>query len=425
MQQLSIPYEQVSVAGRDFIREKKIITAGSRTSYWIPFDEITVRDGFNQRKDYGDLTELAQWIKDHDGQLPEPLLLDVLKDGRVQIVRGHRRREAILLLISKGEFDPKKPVEFFVNNTKVTEFEKMADQYLSNNGAKRFTVLEAAEVAYSLKYNFGKELTDEQVGSAMGVSRQTITNYITLASQNDDIKQLIRSNELSINDALDAVRANKKAAKEATKKQDDSGKTSTAPVEPKDELAEDIKGLDELSDQAKEYLENQAAKANAALIEIADEVECTRDELIKKVGYRLAAPACRMWVDEFVSEDTGEVVGIDRKEVILANNVMVDGETIDILVTAGVTSVFIFKEKSVAPSVITEPIAEREKSKYDEGRPEIEKIQGAIRAADKIEAIINKLDVPDQTKQDIAYQVHWLQENIQFCREWIHNNKKR
>lgn len=63
--------------------------------------------------------------------------------------------------------------------------------------------------------------------------------------------------------------------------------------------------------------------------------------------------------------------------------------------------------------------------KYDESRPEIEKIQKAIQAGDKIEAIVNKLDVPEGTKKDIAYQVHWLQENLQFVRDWVHKNKKQ
>lgn len=422
MSQLQLPYEEVAVAGRNFIRNDQRITSGSRISYWIPFDEITVRDGFNHRKDYGDVSDLAQWIKDHGSQLPEPLLLDVLKDGRVQIVRGHRRREAILLLISKGEFNPKTPVEFFVNNTQVTEFEKMADQYLSNNGAKSFTVLESAEVAFSLKYNFGRELTDEQVASAMGVSRQTVTNYITLASQPDDIKQLIRSNELSINDAMDKIRANKKAIKEASKKEDDSYKTSTAPIEPKDELAGDIKELGLLTEQAEEYLKSQTTDA---LLEVANEVECTIIELNKWVGHRLAAPACREWVEDFADTTTGEITKVDGKESVLDANIMIDAETIEILLLSGVKTVFIFKEKIVSPSVITEPVAEREKSKYDTGRPEIEKIQKAVQAGDKIEAIILKLDVPDQTKQDISYQVYWLQENLSFCREWIHNNKKR
>ena len=423
MQQLSIPYEQVEVAGRAAIRSDYRITSGGRTSYWVPFEEISVREGFNKRKDYGDdLEQLAQWIKDHGNKLPEPMLVDVLKDKRIQIIRGHRRREAVLLLISKGDFDPATPVEIFVNNTNVSEFEKMADQYLSNNGNKRFTILEAAEVAFSLKYQFGKELTDEQVAGSMGISRQTVTNYITIASQPDDVKQAIRSNDLTINAALEQIRAGKKAKKETEQKELDSHKTSTAPAQHNDLLKDEIKELSELTEQAAEYLKSQG---NEALFKVADEVECTINELNKRIGYRLAAPACREWRDDFADILTGEISEIQGKQSILDANVMIDSETIEILILSGVKSVFIFKDKVIAPSVFTEPVAEREKGKYDLTRPELEKIQKAIQAGDKIEAIISKLDVPDQTKQDIAYQVHWLQENLEFVREWIHNNKRQ
>jgi hypothetical protein len=62
--------------------------------------------------------------------------------------------------------------------------------------------------------------------------------------------------------------------------------------------------------------------------------------------------------------------------------------------------------------------------KFDESRIEIKQVQNIIRNADKIEAIVNKLDVPEGTKTDITNLVKWMQKDLEEVRNWIHSNKK-
>ena len=53
------------------------------------------------------------------------------------------------------------------------------------------------------------------------------------------------------------------------------------------------------------------------LFGMADEVKGDKKSLSKYIGKRLAARVLRTWVEDFVDEDTGEVVSIERNEVVL------------------------------------------------------------------------------------------------------------
>src|SRR5699024_11411463 len=53
------------------------------------------------------------------------------------------------------------------------------------------------------------------------------------------------------------------------------------------------------------------------LFDIADEVKVDRKTLEQYEGKKLAARVLRSWVEDFVDEDTGEVVSIERNEVVL------------------------------------------------------------------------------------------------------------
>ncbi|MGB4400072.1 MAG: DNA-directed RNA polymerase subunit beta, partial [Daejeonella sp.] len=53
------------------------------------------------------------------------------------------------------------------------------------------------------------------------------------------------------------------------------------------------------------------------LFELADEVKVNKSGLKKAVGRKLAARVLKKWVEDFVDEDTGEVVSIDRNEIIM------------------------------------------------------------------------------------------------------------
>jgi len=80
------------------------------------------------------------------------------------------------------------------------------------------------------------------------------------------------------------------------------------------------------------------------LFGMADEVKADKKHLSKYIGRRLAARVLRSWVEDFVDEDTGEVVSIERNEVVLERDSVLSEEAIDMIAEMGVENVFIQKE---------------------------------------------------------------------------------
>jgi DNA-directed RNA polymerase subunit beta len=80
------------------------------------------------------------------------------------------------------------------------------------------------------------------------------------------------------------------------------------------------------------------------LFGMADEVKGDKKSLSKYEGRRLAARVLRSWVEDFVDEDTGEVVSIERNEVILERDSILDETAIETISDMGIASVFVQKE---------------------------------------------------------------------------------
>jgi len=88
----------------------------------------------------------------------------------------------------------------------------------------------------------------------------------------------------------------------------------------------------------------QTDKDILELFGLADEVKVSKAGLKKVVGRKLAARVLKSWLEDFVDEDTGEVVSIERNEVILEREIIIDDEHIDLIVDAGVKSIILHKE---------------------------------------------------------------------------------
>ncbi len=80
------------------------------------------------------------------------------------------------------------------------------------------------------------------------------------------------------------------------------------------------------------------------LFDLADEVKVSKSGLKKYVGRRLAARVLNKWTEDFVDEDTGEVVSIDRNEIILERETILEEDHIDLIIDAGVKSIILTKE---------------------------------------------------------------------------------
>ena len=80
------------------------------------------------------------------------------------------------------------------------------------------------------------------------------------------------------------------------------------------------------------------------IFNLADEIKVSKTGLKKVVGRRLAARVLKSWVEDFVDEDTGEVVSIERNEVIIDREVEIEEDHIDEIVDSGVKTILLHKE---------------------------------------------------------------------------------
>ena len=80
------------------------------------------------------------------------------------------------------------------------------------------------------------------------------------------------------------------------------------------------------------------------LFGMAIEVKADKKTLQHHVGKKLAARVLRTWVEDFVDEDTGEVVSIERNEIVMERDTILDEDAIEMISEMEVKSVFIQKE---------------------------------------------------------------------------------
>jgi DNA-directed RNA polymerase subunit beta len=80
------------------------------------------------------------------------------------------------------------------------------------------------------------------------------------------------------------------------------------------------------------------------LFELSEEISAKRESLKKYLGRKLAARVLRSWTEDFVDEDTGEVVTITRNEVILDRDTVLDESNIEQVLETGVETIVLQKE---------------------------------------------------------------------------------
>ena len=80
------------------------------------------------------------------------------------------------------------------------------------------------------------------------------------------------------------------------------------------------------------------------IFNLADEVKVSKPNLEKVVGRKLAARVLRSWVEDFVDEDTGEVVSIERNEVVIERDTVIEEKHLDQIIDSGAESILLHKE---------------------------------------------------------------------------------
>jgi len=77
---------------------------------------------------------------------------------------------------------------------------------------------------------------------------------------------------------------------------------------------------------------------------LSEEIKVTKTGLKRVLGRKLAARVLKSWVEDFVDEDTGEVVSIERNEVVIDRETVLENEHIDLIIDSDAKTILLHKE---------------------------------------------------------------------------------
>jgi DNA-directed RNA polymerase subunit beta len=80
------------------------------------------------------------------------------------------------------------------------------------------------------------------------------------------------------------------------------------------------------------------------LFGLSEEINVNKTNQKKLLGRKLAARVLKSWTEDFVDEDTGEVVSIARNEVLLERDTIIKDEDLDVIMDSGSKSVIVHRE---------------------------------------------------------------------------------
>src|SRR5574344_1240782 len=80
------------------------------------------------------------------------------------------------------------------------------------------------------------------------------------------------------------------------------------------------------------------------IFNLAEEIKVSKAGLKRLIGRKLAARVLKSWVEDFVDEDTGEVVSIERNEVVIDRETILENNHIDEIVESGAPTILLHKE---------------------------------------------------------------------------------
>ena len=84
------------------------------------------------------------------------------------------------------------------------------------------------------------------------------------------------------------------------------------------------------------------------IFDLAEEIKVSKTGLKKYIGRKLAARVLNTWHEDFVDEDTGEVVSIERNEIILDRDTVIDKDNVEEIIDSNVKSILLHKEDNNA-----------------------------------------------------------------------------
>ena len=79
------------------------------------------------------------------------------------------------------------------------------------------------------------------------------------------------------------------------------------------------------------------------IFNLAEEIKVNKSSLKKAVGQKLAARVLKTWVEDFVDEDTGEVVTIERNEIVIDRETVIETHHVDEIIESGASTILLHK----------------------------------------------------------------------------------
>lgn len=136
------------------------------------------------------------------------------------------------------------------------------------------------------------------------------------------------------------------------------------------------------------------------IFDLAEEVKATKTGLKKYLGRKLAARVLKTWHEDFVDEDTGEVVSIERNEIVLDRDTVLEKEHIEEILDSGSKTILLHKEDNLqADYAIIHNTLQKDPTNSE--KEAVEHIYRQLRNAEPPDeetarGIINKLFFSDQ-----------------------------
>ncbi len=80
------------------------------------------------------------------------------------------------------------------------------------------------------------------------------------------------------------------------------------------------------------------------IFNLAEEIKITKANFKKYLGRKLAARVLKTWVEDFVDEDTGEVVSIERNDIVIDRESILDNDSIDAILDSGSQTILLHRD---------------------------------------------------------------------------------
>ncbi len=136
------------------------------------------------------------------------------------------------------------------------------------------------------------------------------------------------------------------------------------------------------------------------IFDLAEEIKATKTGLKRYLGRKLAARVLKTWHEDFVDEDTGEVVSIERNEIVLDRDTILEKEHIEEIIDSGSGTILLHKEENLQSdyAIIHNTL---QKDPTNSEKEAVEHIYRQLRNAEPPDeetarGIINKLFFSDQ-----------------------------